>query len=161
MSGKKVPTPSNRGPIDAALNRLRPNGNELAEVWFAMHQTGTGRFWRKFAAGLAAYAIALQAALSGLSLAAQAAWANVPAAPICSEHAADPADMPSRPASDPRLCPCAPACVTGPSVCSDAPAIAAFAPTAALPAALSKSGGPAVSRLTARGPQIPRAPPTI
>src|SRR6266516_2968461 len=71
----------------------------------AMHQSG--RFRRKLAAGLAAYAIALQAALSGLGLSTLAASANAPALPICSEHAADPADAPSRPANDPWLCPCA------------------------------------------------------
>jgi hypothetical protein len=127
-----------------------------------MHQSGTGRFWRKLAAGLAAYVIALQAALSGLGLATLAASANEPAAPICSEHATDPADGPSRSANDPWLCPCAATCMTtGCSVLSDAPAIAAFAPDVVLPAALSRCGGPAVPRLTARGPQIPRAPPTI
>ena len=126
-----------------------------------MHQPGTARFWRKLAGGLAAYVIALQAVLSGLSLVAQPAWANVPAAPICSEHAADPADMPSRPAGDLGLCPCGPACMTGSSVLSDAPAIAAFVPGAALAAVLSQCDGPAVAVLTPRGPQIPRAPPTI
>ena len=127
-----------------------------------MHQSRTSRFWRKLAAGLAAYAIALQAALSGLGLAALAASANAPAAPICGEHAAAPADAPSRPASDPWLCPCAATCMTtGCSVHSDAPAIAALAPGAVFPAALSRCGSPAVPRLAARGPQIPRAPPTI
>ncbi|HXN44257.1 MAG TPA: hypothetical protein VN917_08445, partial [Xanthobacteraceae bacterium] len=77
-----------------------------------MHLSGTGRFCRKLAAGLAAYAIALQAALSGLGLAALAASPNAPAAPICGEHAAAPADAPSRPASDPWLCPCAATCMT-------------------------------------------------
>jgi len=125
-----------------------------------MHQSGTGRFWRKFAAGFAAYAIALQAALSGLGLAAIAASSDAPALPICSEHAADPADVPSRPASDPWLCPCAPACMTGYSVLADAPAIAAFAPGAAVPAALSRCGSSADARPMARGPQMPRAPPT-
>ena len=126
-----------------------------------MHQSGTGRFRRKLAAGLAAYAIALQAALSGLGLSTLAASANAPALPICSEHAADPADMPSRPAGDLGLCPCGPACMTGSSVLSDAPAIAAFVPGAALAAVLSQCDGPAVAVLTPRGPQIPRAPPTI
>jgi hypothetical protein len=127
----------------------------------AMRQSGTGRFCRKLAAGIAAYAIALQAALSGLGLATLAASASAPALPICSEHAADPADVPSRPANDPWLCPCAATCMpTGGGVLADAPAIAAFAPSTALPAALSRCGGPAVPRPTARGPQIPRAPPT-
>ena len=127
-----------------------------------MHQSGTGRFWRKLAAGVAAYAIALQAALSGLGLAALAASANAPAAPICGEHAAAPADSPSRPANDPWLCPCAATCMTtGCSALSDAPTLAAFAPGAALPIALSQCDGPAVAKPTARGPQIPRAPPTI
>src|SRR6266480_4051017 len=122
----------------------------------AMHQSG--RFRRKLAAGLAAYAIALQAALSGLGLSTLAASANAPALPICSEHAAD---APSRPANDPWLCPCAATCMTtGSSVLSDAPAIAPFAPGVVLPVALSRCGGPAVPRPTARGPQIPRAPPT-
>ena len=44
---------------------------------------------------------------------------------------------------------------------SDAPTLAAFAPGAALPIALSQCDGPAVAKPTARGPQIPRAPPTI
>src|SRR5260370_20378350 len=110
----------------------------------AMHQSGTGRFRRKLAAGVAAYAIALQAALSGLGLTALAASANAPALPICSEHAADPADAPSRPANDPLLCPCAATCLTtGGSVLSDAPAIAASAPGVVLPAALSRCGSPA------------------
>jgi hypothetical protein len=127
-----------------------------------MHQSETARFWRKLAAGVAAYAIALQAALSGLGLATLAASANAPAAPICGEHAAEPASGPSRPASDPSLCPCAATCMTtGCSVLSDAPAITALAPGVVLPAALSRCGGPAVPRLAARGPQIPRAPPTI
>jgi len=126
-----------------------------------MHPSRTGRFCRKLAAGVAAYAIALQAALSGLGLATLAASANAPALPICSEHAADPADAPSRPANDPWLCPCAATCApTGCSVLADAPAIAAFAPATALPAALSRCGSAAVPRLTVRGPQIPRAPPT-
>src|ERR1700680_3468580 len=128
----------------------------------AMQQSGTGRFWRKLAAGVAAYAIALQAALSGLGLAALAASANAPAAPICGEHVAAPADAPSGPASDPWLCPCAAPCMTtGCSVLADAPTLAAFAPGAALPIALSQCDGPAVAKPTARGPQLPRAPPTI
>src|SRR2546427_8417767 len=124
----------------------------------AMHRSETSRFWRRFVGGLAAYAIALQAALSGLGLATLAASANAPALPICSEHAAD---APSRPANDPWLCPCAATCMTtGSSVLSDVPAIAPFAPGVVLPVALSRCGGPAVPRPTARGPQIPRAPPT-
>jgi hypothetical protein len=126
-----------------------------------MHRSGTARFWRKLAAGLAAYVIALQAALSGLGLATLAASANEPAAPICSEHATDPADGPSRSANDPWLCPCAATCMTAGSALSDTPAIAAFAPGAALRATLAKCGSLAAPRLTAHGPQIPRAPPTI
>jgi len=127
-----------------------------------MHQSRTSRFWRRFVGGLAAYIIALQATLSGLGLVTLAASANAPALPICSKHAADPADGPSPPANDPWLCPCAATCLTtGGSVLSDAPAIAAFAPSVVLPVALSRCGGPAIPRLAARGPQIPRAPPTI
>jgi len=127
-----------------------------------MQQPGTGRIRRKLVAGLAAYAIALQAALSGLGLSTLVASANAPALPICSEHATDPADAPSRPANDPWLCPCAATCMTtGCSALSDAPAIAALAPGVVLPVALSRCGSPAIPRLTARGPQIPRAPPTI
>jgi hypothetical protein len=127
-----------------------------------MHQPGTGRFWRKLAAGLAAYVIALQAILSGLSLAALAGSSNAAALPICSEHAADPAGGSAPPANDPWLCPCASACMAaGSTILSDAPAITAFTPAAALPAGLSKWRGPAVPPLPARGPQIPRAPPTI
>jgi hypothetical protein len=127
-----------------------------------MHQSETARFWRKLAAGVAAYAIALQAALSGLGLATLTASASAPALPICSEHAADPADRPSLPANDPWLCPCAATCMTtGSSVLSDAPAIAALPSGVVLPAVLSRCGSAAVPRLTARGPQIPRAPPTI
>src|ERR1700692_1949990 len=103
----------------------------------ATHQPETGRFCRRFVGGLAAYIIALQAALSGLGLATLAASANAPALPICSEHAADPAEGPSPPANDPWLCPCAATCMTtGNSVLSDAPAIAALAPGVVLPAAL-------------------------
>jgi hypothetical protein len=126
-----------------------------------MRQQETGRFWRRFVGGLAAYSIALQATLSGLGLTTLAASANASALPICGEHAADPADGPSLPASNPWLCPCAATCMTtGSGVLSDAPATAPLAPGVALPAALSRCGGPAVPRLTARGPQIPRAPPT-
>jgi hypothetical protein len=126
-----------------------------------VHPSTTGRFCRKLAAGFAAYAIALQAVLSGLALATLAAPWTASAAPICSEHAAVPADEPSRPANEP-WCPCAAACMTaGFSVLSDAPAIAAFAPGAALPSALSQSGSSAVPRPRVRGPQIPRAPPKI
>jgi hypothetical protein len=126
-----------------------------------MHQSGTGRFWRKLAGGLAAYVIALQAALSGLGLATFAAGSNAAAAPICSEHAAEPGDGSSRPTDDARLCPCAPACMASSSVLSDALAMGALAPGAALPAAVSKCGRQVISWLAARGPQIPRAPPTI
>src|SRR5436305_1456269 len=98
----------------------------------AMHQPGTGRFWRKLAAGLAAYAIALQVALSGLGLATLAA-SDAAALPICSEHAADPADAPSRPAGDPWLCQCPAGCTASASVLSDAPAAAAFVRRAGLP----------------------------
>jgi hypothetical protein len=130
-------------------------------VSLAMHQLGTAPFWRKLAAGLAAYVIALQPALSGLALATLAASSKVPTAPICSEHSADPAQAPFQPVSDAGLCPCAPACMTDCSALSDPPAIAAFAPSAALPATLSRCRSAAVPKLTARGPQIPRAPPTV
>ena len=126
-----------------------------------MHRSKMRRFWRRLVGGLAAYAIALQAALSGLGLATLAASANVPTAAICSVHAADPADGRSRPANDPWLCPCAATCMTtGSIVLSDAPAIAALARGVVLPAVLSRCGSAAVPRLTAHGPQIPRAPPT-
>src|ERR1700693_2507824 len=114
----------------------------------AMHQSGTGRFCRKLAAGLAAYVIALQAAVSGLGLAALAASPHAPPPPICGEHAADPAGGPSRPASDPSLCPCAATCMaTGCNVLSDAAAIAALAPGVVLPAALSRCGSPAAQEI--------------
>jgi hypothetical protein len=128
-----------------------------------MRQPGKGRIWRKLAAALAAYVIALQAILSGLGVAALAASSDTAALPICSEHAADPADNASPPpASDPWLCPCAPACMAaGSTVLSDAPAAMAFIPAAALPAALPKQHDAAIPTLAGRGPQIPRAPPTI
>jgi len=127
-----------------------------------MRQFATGRFWRRIAAAVAAYAIALQAALSGLGLATLAAAANAAALPICSEHAADPAGGPSRPANDPWLCPCAAGCTTaGGSVLADAPQIAALTLGAALPAALSRCSGLVIPSRALRGPQIPRAPPTI
>jgi hypothetical protein len=128
-----------------------------------MHQPGKGRFWRKLAAVLAAYVIALQAILSGLGVAALAAPSDAATLPICSEHAADPASNASPPpASDPWLCPCAPACMNaGPTVLSDAPAVMAFTPAAALPAALAKWHDAAIPTIGVRGPQIPRAPPTI
>src|SRR5438067_8292536 len=126
-----------------------------------LQQSGSGRFWRKFAAGLAAYVIALQAALSGLGLAALAAPLNASALPICSEHPAKSTDDPSRPANDALLCPCAPACLNSWTVLADAAAIPAFALRPALAAALSRCGSRAFSTMTARGPQIPRAPPTL
>jgi len=126
-----------------------------------MHQSGTGHFWRKLAACLASYVIALQAAVSGLALATLATSSNAPTAPICSAHAADPADAPSQPTSDSGLCPCAPGCIASCSALSDAPAIATFAPGAALTASLSRCRSAAVTKLTVRGPQIPRAPPTV
>jgi hypothetical protein len=127
-----------------------------------MHQPGKGRFWRKLAAVLAAYVIALQAILSGLGAAALAASSDTAALPICSEHAADPAGNASPPAGDPWLCPCAPACMTaGSTLLSDAPAVMAFTPAAALPAALPKWHDDAIPPIGVRGPQIPRAPPTI
>jgi hypothetical protein len=129
------------------------NGNHRGGV-VAMQRSGTRRFWRKFAAGLAAYAVALQVALSGFGLATLVA-SDAAAFPICSEHAADPADAPSH---DSWLCQCATACFSGWSVLSDPPAVAAFSGVT-LPANLSDCGSPASLGLTARTPQIPRAPP--
>ena len=129
-----------------------------------MHLPAKGPFWRKLAAALAAYVVALQAILSGLGVAAVAAALDASALPICSEHAADPkGNVPPPPANDPWLwlCPCAAACMTaGPSVLSDAPAVVPFAPAATPSGALAKWQGAAVPTLAAHRPQIPRAPPT-
>src|SRR5436190_21529774 len=113
----------------------------VISLWgvLAMHRSGTGRFWRKLVACLAAYSIALQLALSGLGLSTFAASSAAAALPICSEHVPGPTDLPSHSTSNAWLCPCAAACMAGWSVLSDAPAIAAFAHTA-LPANLSDCG---------------------
>ena len=126
-----------------------------------MHPPAKGPFWRKLAAALAAYVIALQAILSGLGVAALAAPLDASALPICSEHAADPDGNVPPPANDPWPCPCAPACMTAaPTVLSDAPAVMPFVATATLPAALAKWQSVPAPTLAAHRPQIPRAPPT-
>jgi len=127
-----------------------------------MHPPAKGPFWRKLAAALAAYVVALQAILSGLGVAALAARLDALELPICSEHAADPDDnVPPPPANDPWPCPCAPAWMTAaPTVLSDAPAVMPFAPAATLPAAPAKWQSVPAPTLAAHRPQIPRAPPT-
>src|SRR5947208_3568358 len=73
-----------------ALSCFPVDGNQHFAM--AMHRPRNGRFWRKFAAGLAAYSIALQLALSGLAL-AMPIGQSAAAVAICSEHAADSSEL--------------------------------------------------------------------